>query len=137
MYVSWKAAYFLLERYYTRVSLQSLVSSIPPNVIDAALLFAAGEEEYEFMQVFRERLKDFDDRFACFDGGPNTFPIVLPKEGNLNMSAFAAVYVSCNNRIPQSQFEDVIESQCSGRGDSYANAIYKFRSFVEELSKRA
>lgn len=135
MQISYKAVYHLLERYYLRRSLNSLVEeNITDDVFKFSQLFALKQEDYTYMEVMVEKREMLNSKYAFFTnlkGGSH--PVVLEKDKDFTLLEFAALNLTTG--IPQAEFMAVIEAQASNEGHKVVEEISRFEVYVKALSK--
>ncbi len=114
MLISYKAAYHLIDRFYTRKSLDGIINDCK-DYYNEAIDTAKELEDYVFLESFINQKDSLNNEFIIFFNYKNRLPTILNKDEDLSLEAFAYLCVDCND-IPLVEFKEVVIAQAIGNG---------------------
>jgi hypothetical protein len=116
MKISYQATYFLLEKYFARVSSidEFLEDHVSSDIFSASVLFAKEQEDYRYLSTMISG-KSESDNFVFFTNFKSDHPpIVIEKDKDLSLLEFALLQNKCGIHIEE--FKSVVESTSENNG---------------------
>ncbi len=133
MIISYKSVYFLLDRFFLRKSLDSVLRDYSADIFDAAKLFAETEQDYDYLNVMVNKREYFNQDYILFYQPLKNLPITLKKDSDLTILEFAILFCKCD--IDISEFRNIVEAQAEGNGVSSQEQISLFNTYVELIQE--
>lgn len=136
MKISYRAAYQLIDRFYTRKSLETIIEDCSSYFSDS-LTTANSLEDYVYLSVMDRDRSSLSKDFIVFFNYKNFYPTVLKANEDLSIEAFAVLCIDCND-IPKEEFIEVVHSQALGafKDTEAIEIVNRFNQLTDKIKQR-